>query len=118
MDAIEVLCDDHRMVEQLFRDYQAARIDTQRRGVVEIVVSRRPSSPSVLDRHPELRILEPDMQALLVNTARDQQEHWLVPIDDCFRLFAVVRREWKDLSGGSRVWLEIEQFFAELTEQR
>jgi hemerythrin superfamily protein len=38
MDAIELLCHDHRMVEQLFRDYQAARSDTQRRGVVEIVV--------------------------------------------------------------------------------
>jgi hemerythrin superfamily protein len=38
MDAMELLCHDHRMVEQLFRDYQAARSDTQRRGVVEIVV--------------------------------------------------------------------------------
>jgi hypothetical protein len=77
-----------------------------------------PAWAAVLDRHPELRTLEPDVQALLVNTARDQQQHWLVPIDDCFRLVAVVRREWKGLSGGSRVWPEIEQFFAELTEQR
>ncbi|MFY9808389.1 MAG: hemerythrin domain-containing protein [Pseudonocardiaceae bacterium] len=38
MDAIELLCHDHRMVEQLFRDYQAARSDIQRRGVVEIAV--------------------------------------------------------------------------------
>lgn len=38
MDAIELLCHDHRMVEQLFRDYQAAASDKQRRGVVEIMV--------------------------------------------------------------------------------
>ncbi|MBV9142719.1 MAG: hemerythrin domain-containing protein [Pseudonocardiales bacterium] len=38
MDAIELLCHDHRMVEQLFRDYAAAGSDSQRRGVVEIIV--------------------------------------------------------------------------------
>jgi hemerythrin superfamily protein len=38
MDATELLCHDHRMVEQLFRDYQAAASDTQRRGVVEVLV--------------------------------------------------------------------------------
>ncbi len=38
MDAIELLKHDHRMVEQLFRDYQAAASDEQRRGVVEIVI--------------------------------------------------------------------------------
>jgi hemerythrin superfamily protein len=38
MDAIELLTHDHRMVEQLFRDYRAAASDRQRRGVVEILV--------------------------------------------------------------------------------
>jgi hemerythrin superfamily protein len=38
MDALELLCHDHRMVEQLFRDYQTARSDTQRREVMEIAV--------------------------------------------------------------------------------
>lgn len=38
MDAVELLEHDHRMVEQLFRDYEAARSDDQRRGVVEIVI--------------------------------------------------------------------------------
>jgi hemerythrin superfamily protein len=38
VDAIELLCHDHRMVEQLFRDYQAVGSDTQRRGVVELIV--------------------------------------------------------------------------------
>lgn len=38
MDAVELLMHDHRMVEQLFRDYDAAASDVQRRGVVEIMV--------------------------------------------------------------------------------
>jgi hypothetical protein len=72
----------------------------------------------VVEHHPELRALQADVEALLVNTARGQHHHWIVPITDCFRLVAVVRREWKGLSGGSRVWPEIERFFAELEEQR
>lgn len=38
MDAIELLKHDHRMVEQLFRNYRAAASDGQRRAVVEILV--------------------------------------------------------------------------------
>jgi hypothetical protein len=41
-----------------------------------------------------------------------------VPIDDCFALVTLVRREWRGLSGGTRVWPEIDRFFAALTEQR
>lgn len=63
---------------------------------------------------PSLRELVPGVQALLVNTARGAKEHWIVPIDDCYRLVAVVRREWKGLSGGSQVWPAIARFFAEL----
>jgi hypothetical protein len=72
----------------------------------------------VVEGCPTLRTLAPEVEALLVNTARGQQHHWLVPIDDCMRLVAVVREHWKGLSGGSQVWPEIERFFAELTEQR
>lgn len=38
MDAIDLLKHDHRMVEQLFRDYHAAASETQRRGVVELMI--------------------------------------------------------------------------------
>lgn len=61
--------------------------------------------------------LAAEVEALLVDTTRDRSEHWLVPIDDCFALVALVRREWRGLSGGSRVWPEIDRFFAALTEQ-
>jgi hypothetical protein len=73
---------------------------------------------AVVARHPELATLEPDVEALLVNTARGARHHWITPIDDCFRMVAVVRREWRGLSGGGRVWPAIEEFFDALTERR
>jgi hypothetical protein len=72
----------------------------------------------IVEHCPELGHLEADVEALLANTARGRQDHWLVPIDDCLRLVAVVRREWRGLSGGSRVWPEIERFFDELRDGR
>lgn len=68
-------------------------------------------------RLPELASMEPDVEALLVNTVQGLDHHWIVPVDDCFRMLAVVRREWRGLSGGGRVWPAVEEFFAELTEQ-
>jgi len=38
LDAIELLQHDHRMVEQLFRDYGSAASANQRKGVVDILV--------------------------------------------------------------------------------
>lgn len=38
MDAVDLLKHDHRIAEQMFRDYQAAMSDRQRRGVVEILI--------------------------------------------------------------------------------
>jgi hypothetical protein len=65
-------------------------------------------------RHAEVREMAPDVEALLVNTARGADQRWLVPIDDCYRLVALIRREWRGLSGGGTVWPEIERFFAQL----
>jgi hypothetical protein len=65
-------------------------------------------------RFPDLRDLATAVEAVLVNTARGACEHWVVPVDDCYRLVAVIRREWRGLSGGSEVWPAIERFFTDL----
>ncbi|MCC5477675.1 DUF5947 family protein [Streptomyces sp. NPDC059680] len=66
---------------------------------------------------PQLAAMAPDVEALLVNTVRGLDEHWIVPVDDCYRMIALVRHEWRGLSGGGRVWPAVEQFFRELTER-
>ncbi|MEV6115316.1 DUF5947 family protein [Streptomyces sp. NPDC052109] len=66
---------------------------------------------------PQLAGMAPDVEALLVNTVRGLDEHWIVPVDHCYRMIALVRREWRGLSGGGRVWPAVEQFFRELTER-
>lgn len=64
--------------------------------------------------NPVLEELEADVEALLVNRARGARGHWLVPVDDCYRLVAVIRTRWRGFSGGSEVWQAIDGFFAEL----
>ena len=69
---------------------------------------------ALVERWPMLGEMEPLVEALLVNTARGADQRWLVPLDDCYRLVALIRREWRGLSGGRQVWPEISRFFEEL----
>jgi hypothetical protein len=64
--------------------------------------------------NPVLATMEPDVEALLADRARGARRHWLVPIDDCYALVAVIRTRWKGLTGGKDVWLEIDRFFDDL----
>ena len=66
--------------------------------------------------NPALATLEPDVEALLVQRAGGAREHWILPLDDCYRLVGIVRLHWRGLTGGSEVWQEIERFFDELKE--
>ncbi|MCD9874547.1 DUF5947 family protein [Streptomyces guryensis] len=66
---------------------------------------------------PQLASVQPDVEALLVNTVHGLDHHWIVPVDDCYRMIAVVRREWRGLSGGGRIWPAVERFFDDLTER-
>jgi hypothetical protein len=72
----------------------------------------------VVAQCPPLTAITPEVEALLVNIARGRSDHWIVPIDDCYTLVTLVRREWQGLAGGTRVWPAIDGFFAALTEQR
>jgi hypothetical protein len=68
----------------------------------------------VVRGRPELAGLAEDVEALLVRRAQGTHEHWIVPLDDCYRLVAVVRTHWKGLAGGPEVWAHVDRFFAEL----
>jgi hypothetical protein len=67
---------------------------------------------------PPVARLRPEVEAFLVDTARGANEHWIVGIDDCYRLAAVIRREWRGLSGGSTVWPAVAEFFRALSNGR
>jgi hypothetical protein len=67
--------------------------------------------------NPVLQTMEPDVEALLVNHARGAREHWLVPVDECYRLVGLLRTHWRGLSGGQEVWSEIGKFFDALRQR-
>jgi hypothetical protein len=69
------------------------------------------------EANPVLRTLEPDVEAVLVNRARGARQHFLVPIEDPYRLVGLIRTRWRGLTGGEEVWREIEAFFHELSER-
>ncbi|MGH8890864.1 MAG: hemerythrin domain-containing protein [Acidothermaceae bacterium] len=70
MDAVELLEHDHRMVEQLFRDYGAAASDAQKRGVVDIMIRE-------LAKHAALEelMVYPLAKQVLADGARETEEH-------------------------------------------
>jgi len=58
--------------------------------------------------------LRDDIEALLVNRLRGRREYFIAPIDRCFELAGIVRRHWKGINGGDRVWTEVDQYLASL----
>jgi hemerythrin superfamily protein len=70
LDAIDLLKHDHRIVEQLFLDYEIAKSGEQRRGVVEILIRE-------LSKHAALEELTvyPFAQRYLPDGTVDVDEH-------------------------------------------
>jgi len=69
--------------------------------------------------NPGLQHMESDVEALLVNRIGHSRgftdaEYYLLPIDQCFRLVGLIRRQWRGFSGGTEVWQQIAEYFAEL----
>jgi hypothetical protein len=64
--------------------------------------------------NPEVRTLEPDVEGLLVYRVGTARDHFIVPIDECFKLIGLIRTKWKGFSGGIVVWQEIGKFLETL----
>jgi hypothetical protein len=67
--------------------------------------------------NPVLRGLAPDTEALLVHRAGGARDHFIVPIDQAYRLVGTIRASWKGLGGGNAVWREIAAFFGQLSKE-
>ncbi len=73
----------------------------------------------IADENPVLRAMQPDVEGLLVNRLGEHRgyarhQYYLLPIDECFRLVGLVRVNWRGLSGGEEMWIELERYFAGL----
>ncbi len=60
----------------------------------------------------------PDTEALLVYRPRGGgMRCYLVPIDECYELVGIIRRDWKGFDGGADAWTAINGFFDTLGER-
>jgi hypothetical protein len=69
--------------------------------------------------NPVLDQMEADVEALLVNRIGHSRgftdpEHYMVPIEECYKLVGLIRTHWSGLAGGTEVWRQIAEFFSRL----
>lgn len=64
--------------------------------------------------HPALAQMRPDVEALLVDGVGEAREAWLVGVDACYRLVALVRANWRGFSGGEQLRRALDGFFDDL----
>ena len=67
-------------------------------------------------QNPALQQLQPDVEALLVNRVGSARNYFIAPIDVCYELVGIIRKNWRGLSGGEGVWRKITEFFARLNQ--
>jgi hypothetical protein len=82
-------------------------------GAIESLLSLE-SWSEIAAAHPVLQTMEPDVETFLVNRVSTPAQHYIVPVDECYRLVGLIRMHWRGLSGGTDVWKEIHQFFMDL----
>jgi len=73
----------------------------------------------ILAENPALADMGTDVEALLVNRlgpARGypEDEYYLLPIDECYKLVWLIRKHWHGLSGGPELWQQLEAYFSGL----
>jgi hypothetical protein len=73
--------------------------------------------PDLVARHPLLASLAPDVEALLFRRMRGVKESFIVPIDACYELAGLVRRQWKGFDGGEEAADAIDAFFDRIRER-
>lgn len=76
-----------------------------------------PAWQAIEAANPVLATMAPDVESLLVNRARGQRSHWLVPVEDPYRLVALIRTRWRGFTGGQEVWAAIDDFFGQLARR-
>jgi hypothetical protein len=74
----------------------------------------------MVEVNPELNVLLPDVEALLIRGADRQRNEFschLVPIDTCYELVGQLRQLWRGFDGGREVHQAMDQFFADVASR-
>jgi hypothetical protein len=79
-------------------------------GAVESAVEPE-AWEALAGENPGLRSMETDIEALLVRRQDKAREEFIAPLDACFALIGILRREWRGFSGGDGVVSAVETFF-------
>ncbi len=61
--------------------------------------------------NPMVREMLSDVEGLLVRRERDATEAYVVPIDVCYELTGIIRRDWRGFGGGETARASIGAFF-------
>jgi hypothetical protein len=71
--------------------------------------------------NPVLETLEPDVEAVLIRTSRDDAgdgvECFIVPIDSCYELVGQLRTLWRGFDGGQEVHQAMAGYFGRLRDR-
>lgn len=68
--------------------------------------------------NPVLETMRPDVEALLVYGRRGGGfDCFIVPIDACYELTGLIRRNWKGFDGGEQAWAAVDAFFDRIRKQ-
>jgi Family of unknown function (DUF5947) len=69
----------------------------------------------IVEQSPELAVLRPDVEALLVRRAGGPGGScFLVPIDACYELVGQLRTRWRGFDGGTEAHTAMDGFFAQV----
>ncbi len=85
-------------------------------GPTETVVEPE-SWTALTSLHSSIAALAEDVEALLVNRTKGARDYYIVPIDECYKLTGLIRRQWYGIFGGDEVWEQIRLFFDRLKER-
>jgi Family of unknown function (DUF5947) len=72
---------------------------------------------AIASRYSRVQKLLPDVEALLVNRVSTPHAYFIAPIDRCYELAGIVRKQWRGFSGSEEVWKNISDFFSRLREE-
>ncbi len=75
---------------------------------------RLESWDALTQKNPVLNDMDDDLEGFMVNRLDEPHEHFIVPIDSCYKLIGLIRTTWQGLHGGEEMRSSVREFFDEL----